>query len=81
MTKQISISKKDIENTEVFKILKPMQQKFVICKTTVLHIQHGVNVSINTSFENWQNQTAFNATNQGIVKELVKLKSKSNGKQ
>lgn len=52
MKKQTPITKKDIENTEVFKSLKPMQQKFVIYKTTVLHIQHGVNVSINTSFEN-----------------------------
>ena len=71
MTKQISISKKDIENTETFKSLKPMKQQFTLCKTTVMHIQHGVNVSINTSFENWQNQTAFNATNQGVVKELT----------
>jgi len=43
------------------------------------HRSISCNVSINTSFENWQNQTAFNVTNQGIVKELVKLKSESNG--
>jgi len=46
MTKQISISKKDIESTETFKSLKPMKQQFTLCKTTVLHIQHGVNVPV-----------------------------------
>lgn len=71
MTKQITITKKDIESTDTFKSLKPLKKQFTLCKTTVMHIQHGVNVSINTSFENWQNQTAFNSINQGIVKEII----------
>jgi len=76
--KNISISWDEIKKTQTFMELSPMVQKTILNRTIVKHIEHGVNVSINTGFENWQKQTAFNYTNQKIVKELFTLKSEKN---
>jgi hypothetical protein len=73
--KNISVSWEEIRKTQTFMDLSPMVQKTILNRTVVKHIEHGVNVSINAGFECWQKQTAFNATNQKIVKELFELKT------
>jgi hypothetical protein len=79
--KNISVSWDEIRNTPTFKGLSSVNQKIILNRTIVKHIEHGVNVSVNTGFENWQKQTAFNNTNQNIVKELSILKDHKNEKQ
>lgn len=71
----ITVTRKDIEQTEFYQELNPILKKMTMQKRNVECIQNGVNISNHIGFDNWEKQTATRYTNRVIIKEIFEQKT------
>lgn len=60
-----------IKDTEAYKQLSTMQQRFVTNHVNVKHIDNGYQIAEKQGYEYFEQNTNHNAQNRAIIKELI----------
>lgn len=67
----IRVQRKEVFETEAFKLLSPVLKKITSTRNQIAQISHGVNVANNIGFKKWEKQSGANWRTKEIVKELI----------